>query len=105
MVVTSTGKTLFKPYVVKKLNGVKIGFIGMTLKGTPDIVTAAGVQGLSFLDEVTTAIAGAVEEQGAATREISQNVQMASQGTQTLSSNISSVNGAISVAAKSRATA
>jgi methyl-accepting chemotaxis protein len=47
------------------------------------------------IDEVTTAIAGAVEEQGAATREISQNVQMASQGTQTLSSNISSVNGAI----------
>jgi methyl-accepting chemotaxis protein len=44
---------------------------------------------------VTTAIAGTVEEQGAATREISQNVQMASQGTQTLSSNISSVNGAI----------
>jgi len=55
VVVTKTGKTLFPPYVVKKLNGVKIGFIGMTLKGTPDIVTAAGVQGLSFLDEVTTA--------------------------------------------------
>ena len=34
-------------------------------------------------------------EQGAATREISPNVQMASQGTQTLSANISSVNGAI----------
>jgi methyl-accepting chemotaxis protein len=47
------------------------------------------------IDEVTTAIAGAVEEQGAATREISQNVQMASQGTQTLSANISSVNSAI----------
>ncbi len=55
VVVTKTGKTLFKPYVVKKLNGVKIGFIGMTLKGTPDIVTAAGVQGLTFLDEVSTA--------------------------------------------------
>lgn len=47
------------------------------------------------IDEVTTAIAGAVEEQGAATREISQNVQMAAAGTQTLSANISSVNGAI----------
>ncbi|MEZ0446600.1 bifunctional metallophosphatase/5'-nucleotidase [Cellulomonas sp. ICMP 17802] len=55
VVSTATGKTLFKPYVVKKLNGVKVGFIGMTLKGTPDIVTAAGVQGLTFLDEVTTA--------------------------------------------------
>jgi methyl-accepting chemotaxis protein len=38
---------------------------------------------------------GAVEEQSAATREISQNVQMASHGTQTLSVNISSVSGAI----------
>jgi methyl-accepting chemotaxis protein len=44
---------------------------------------------------VTTAIASAVEQQGAATKEISSNVQMAAQGTQTLASNISSVNGAI----------
>jgi 5'-nucleotidase len=55
VVRTDTGQTLFPPYVVKDLGGVKIGFIGMTLKGTPDIVTAAGVQGLSFLDEVSTA--------------------------------------------------
>jgi 5'-nucleotidase len=55
VVRTDTGQTLFPPYVVKDLGGVKIGFIGMTLKGTPDIVTAAGVQGLTFLDEVSTA--------------------------------------------------
>ena len=47
------------------------------------------------IDEVTTAIASAVEEQGAATREISQNVQMAASGTQTLASSISTVNTAI----------
>src|SRR5437879_7997882 len=47
------------------------------------------------IDEVTTAIASAVEEQGAATREISSNVQMAARGTQTLASNISNVNDAI----------
>lgn len=63
VVVDATGKTLFQPYVVKKVNGVKIGFIGMTLKGTPDIVTAAGVQGLSFLDEVSTANKYAAELQ------------------------------------------
>jgi 5'-nucleotidase len=40
---------------VKNVHGARIGFIGMTLKGTPDIVTAAGVQGLSFLDETATA--------------------------------------------------
>jgi methyl-accepting chemotaxis protein len=47
------------------------------------------------IDEVTTAIASAMEEQGAATREISQNVQMAASGTQLLASNISAVNRAI----------
>lgn len=47
------------------------------------------------IDEVTTAIASAVEQQGAATREISQNVQMAASGSQTLASSISTVNGAI----------
>jgi 5'-nucleotidase len=55
VVRTDTGKTLFPPYVVKNMHGVKIGFIGMTLKGTPDIVTASGVQGLTFLDETQTA--------------------------------------------------
>lgn len=47
------------------------------------------------ISEVTTAIAGAVEQQGAATREISQNVQMAANGTQTLASSISTVTAAI----------
>jgi len=66
VVYTDTGKPLFKPYVVKEVGGVKVGFIGMTLKGTPDIVTAAGVQGLSFLDEVSTAnkYANELQKQG-----------------------------------------
>ncbi|CAM5346965.1 bifunctional metallophosphatase/5'-nucleotidase [Streptomyces californicus] len=41
-----TGKPSLKPYTVWKKNGVKIGFIGVTLEGTPDIVTASGVKGL-----------------------------------------------------------
>ena len=51
----SSGKTILPAYTVKKFNGAKIGFIGMTLKGTPSIVTASGVAGLSFKDEVETA--------------------------------------------------
>ncbi|WP_296603018.1 5'-nucleotidase C-terminal domain-containing protein [Nocardioides sp.] len=47
--------TLFPATKVMKVKGEKIAFIGMTLEGTPDIVTAAGVQGLSFADEVETA--------------------------------------------------
>jgi 5'-nucleotidase len=33
---------------------VKIGFIGVTLEGTPDIVSADGVKGLKFHDEIET---------------------------------------------------
>jgi methyl-accepting chemotaxis protein len=53
------------------------------------------------IDEVTTAIASAVEEQGAATREISQNVQMAATGTQTLATSISTVNTSIEKTSRS----
>jgi methyl-accepting chemotaxis protein len=43
------------------------------------------------VSEISTAIASAVEEQGAATQEISRNVQQAAQGTQAVSANISGV--------------
>ncbi|MFC9429981.1 bifunctional metallophosphatase/5'-nucleotidase [Streptomyces sp. NPDC056987] len=49
-----TGKPVLKPYTVWKKNGVKIGFIGVTLEGTPNIVTAEGVKGLKFHDEIET---------------------------------------------------
>ncbi|MGW3494573.1 bifunctional metallophosphatase/5'-nucleotidase [Streptomyces sp. NPDC001020] len=49
-----TGKPILKPYWVWKKQGVKIGFIGVTLEGTPNIVSAAGVKGLKFGDEVET---------------------------------------------------
>lgn len=51
----ATGKTILPPYAVKTFNGAKVGFIGMTLKDTPSIVTASGVAGLEFTDEVKTA--------------------------------------------------
>ncbi|MFN5685812.1 methyl-accepting chemotaxis protein, partial [Bradyrhizobium sp.] len=43
------------------------------------------------LSEISATIAAAVEEQGAATQEISRNVQQAAQGTQQVSSNITDV--------------
>jgi 5'-nucleotidase len=48
-------KTLFKPYVIRRFQGKKIGFIGMTLEGTPSIVSPSGIANLSFLDEAATA--------------------------------------------------
>ena len=50
---------------------------------------------MTEIEKVTTAIAGAVEEQGAATQEISRNANLAAQGTKVLADNISTVNGAI----------
>ena len=50
----ATGRTLFPPYGIKTFNGVKVAFIGMTLKGTPGIVTPTGVAGLTFNDEADT---------------------------------------------------
>ncbi|MFF1567172.1 bifunctional metallophosphatase/5'-nucleotidase [Streptomyces sp. NPDC058293] len=49
-----TGKPILASYWVWKHNGVKIGFIGVTLEGTPDIVSADGVKGLKFHDEIET---------------------------------------------------
>lgn len=49
-----TGQPVLKPYTVWKTHGIKIGFIGVTLEGTPNIVTAEGVKGLKFHDEVET---------------------------------------------------
>ena len=49
-----SGRTLFPPYAIRELSGVKIGFIGLTLKDTPSMVTPAGVAGLRFEDEVQT---------------------------------------------------
>jgi 5'-nucleotidase len=53
------GKSLFPAYGVKRFDiggrNVRIGFVGMTLKGTPAIVSPRSVEGLSFRDEAETA--------------------------------------------------
>ncbi|WP_324784438.1 bifunctional metallophosphatase/5'-nucleotidase [Streptomyces sp. H51] len=49
-----THRPILKPYWVWKKKDVKIGFIGVTLEGTPGIVSADGVKGLQFKDEVET---------------------------------------------------
>jgi 5'-nucleotidase len=54
VVVDATGETVFPAVTVKNYQGVKVAFIGMTLEGTPSIVTPSGVAGLTFNDEVDT---------------------------------------------------
>ncbi|MBA2465670.1 MAG: 5'-nucleotidase C-terminal domain-containing protein, partial [Nocardioidaceae bacterium] len=51
---TATNKTLLPPYTVRKVDGERVAFVGMTLQNTPNIVTKSGVAGLRFTDEVKT---------------------------------------------------
>ena len=54
-VVNENGETPLPPYWVKKIESIKVGFIGMTLEATDTLVAAAGIQGWDFLDEAETA--------------------------------------------------
>ena len=48
------GDTLFPPYAIREFSGVKVGFIGLTLEGTPDVITPAARAGITFKDEAET---------------------------------------------------
>ena len=48
-------KPLFAPYAIRSFDKIKVGFIGMTLEGTPDIVSQEGIRDLDFLDEADAA--------------------------------------------------
>jgi 5'-nucleotidase len=54
VVFDETGETIFPSYTVREYGGVQVAFIGMTLEGTPSIVTSMGVAGLTFNDEAET---------------------------------------------------
>jgi 5'-nucleotidase len=47
--------TILPATAIRTIGGVRIGFIGETLEGTPQIVAAGGIKGLTFQDEASTA--------------------------------------------------
>jgi 5'-nucleotidase len=49
-----TNTTILPAYEVRKIGNAKIAFIGLTLEGTPLIVTPSAVAGLEFRDEIVT---------------------------------------------------
>jgi 5'-nucleotidase len=53
-ILRSSGQTLFPPYAVKEFEGVPVAFIGLTLKGTPAIISPTAAAGLDFADEAET---------------------------------------------------
>jgi len=50
-----TGLPILPPIDIKFVNGVPVGFVGLTLEGTPGIVNPAGIQNVRFANEVETA--------------------------------------------------
>jgi 5'-nucleotidase len=54
VVRSDNGKTIFPAYKIRSFGGTRIAFIGMTLEGTPLIVTPSGISDLEFRDEAET---------------------------------------------------
>ena len=50
----STGKPVLPAYEIREFDGIPVAFIGLTLKGTPGLVSPVGVAGLEFRDEADT---------------------------------------------------
>src|SRR6201996_8868991 len=53
-ILKSTGKPLFPAYEIREFDGIPVAFIGLTLKGTADIVAPTGIADLEFKDEADT---------------------------------------------------
>lgn len=66
----SNGKPILPAYKVRKVGGVPVGFVGMTLEGTPSIVNPNGITTVDFLDEVETANRYAAELRAQGVRSI-----------------------------------
>lgn len=49
-----TGQTVFPPYAVRVIKGVRVGIIGVIAEDTPSVVMPSSIAGLKFLDEATT---------------------------------------------------
>ncbi len=53
--VDHTGETLFPGTALRQFGEVTVGFIGLTLEGTPELVAPSAVAGWTFLDEAQAA--------------------------------------------------
>ena len=54
-------RPLFTPYTIKEFDGVRVGFIGLTVEGAPRIITPPSTKGLTFSPEPEAANAAAKE--------------------------------------------
>jgi 5'-nucleotidase len=49
-----SGETIFPTHIIREYDGVRVGFIGLTLEGTPAIVDPTGIADVEFHDEIRT---------------------------------------------------
>ncbi|WP_131740775.1 bifunctional metallophosphatase/5'-nucleotidase [Actinomadura roseirufa] len=61
VILEKKNRPVLKPWTIRRINGVKVGIIGVVTKTTPGIVTADGIKGLRFDDEVASANRSAQE--------------------------------------------
>ena len=68
VIVRASGKPLLPAYGVKEYAGVKVAFIGLTLRQTPLIVSPRAIEGREFRDEAETveALVGELRREGVA---------------------------------------
>jgi methyl-accepting chemotaxis protein len=93
-VVASEVKSLASQ-TAKATDEIRAQIVSMQQVTTSAVGAIRGIgQTIGEINDVTTAIAAAVEEQGAATREIARNIQHAAGGTSEVSSNIVGVSTA-----------
>ncbi|MGA8845832.1 MAG: metallophosphoesterase, partial [Nocardioides sp.] len=64
-----SGETILPPYKIEHFEGVKVAVIGMTLEGTPDIVSPSGISHVDFFDEADSvnALVPLLQKQGVET--------------------------------------
>lgn len=66
----ATGEPILPPYVVKELDGVRVGFIGVVDRDAGDRVSPAGIAGLELRDEAETVNRYVAELKGRGVRAI-----------------------------------
>lgn len=90
-VVASEVKALSNQ-TAKATDEISVQIAAMQSSTKDAVVAIQGINGtINYINEITTTIASAVEEQSVVTREITQNTQEAARGTEEVSRNISSV--------------
>ena len=67
---SAPSQPLFPSFTIRELGGVKVGFIGLTLKDAPTIIIPASVRGLTFSDEARAANEAAAALRGMGVRAI-----------------------------------